>query len=119
MWKIAAKNLLRRPFRSILTVFGIATAVAALVALVGVSQSLESSFLELYLRRGGDLVVQPRGGAVELNKGLKVRIGDQIRKLPGVREVIGSLMDMVTFEEQDLFMVIVNGWEPDCPVLRN
>ena len=26
-------------------------------------------------------------------------------------------MDMVAFEDQDLFMVIVNGWEPDCPVL--
>ena len=26
-------------------------------------------------------------------------------------------MDLISFEEQDLFMVIVNGWEPDCPVL--
>ena len=26
-------------------------------------------------------------------------------------------MDMVAFESRDLFMVIVNGWEPDCPVL--
>lgn len=119
MWKIAFKNLWRRPFRSVLTVFGIAIAVAAVVALVGVSQSLESSFLDLYLRRGGDLVVQPRGGAVELNKGIKVSVGERIRQLPGVREVIGSLMDMVSFEDEDLFMVIVNGWAPDCPVLQN
>ena len=26
-------------------------------------------------------------------------------------------MDMVSFEDQDLFMVIVNGWEPNCSVL--
>ena len=26
-------------------------------------------------------------------------------------------MDMVAFEEHDLFAVIVNGWAPDCPVL--
>ena len=104
MWIIAAKNLLRRPFRSVLTVFGLAIAVASVVALVGVSQSLESSFLDLYLRRGGDLVVQRRGGAVELNKGIKASVGDQLRQLTGVREVIGSLMDMVTFEEQDLYM---------------
>jgi putative ABC transport system permease protein len=118
MWTIAAKNLWRRPFRTVLTVFGIAIAVSAVVALVGVSQALESSFLDLYLRRGGDLVVQPRGGAVELNKGVRVEVGDKIRKLPGVREVIGSLMDMVTFEDQDLFMVLVNGWETDSPVLQ-
>ena len=117
MWKIAAKNLLRRPTRSLLTAFGMAIAVAAVVALVGVSQSLESSFLNLYYRRGGDLVVQRRGGAVQLYKGIKLSIGDRIRQLPAVREVIGSLMDMVAFEDQDLFMVLVNGWEPDSPVL--
>jgi putative ABC transport system permease protein len=27
-------------------------------------------------------------------------------------------MDMVAFEEHDLYMVLVNGWEPDCPVLQ-
>jgi putative ABC transport system permease protein len=55
---------------------------------------------------------------VELNKGVRVNVGDRIRQIPGVHEVIGSLMDMVSFEEQDLFMVIVNGWEPGSPVLR-
>src|ERR1043165_9539962 len=99
MWKIAVKSLLRRPARSALTAAGLAIAVAAVVALVGVSQSLESSFLDLYLKRGGDLVVQRRGGAVQLYKGIKLTIGNQIRQLPGVREVIGSLMDMVAFEE--------------------
>jgi putative ABC transport system permease protein len=118
MWRIAAKNLLRRPARSILTAFGMAIAVAAVVALVGVSESLESSFLDLYYRRGGDLVVQRRGGAVQLYKGIKLNIGDRIRKMPDVREVIGSLMDMVAFEDQDLFMVLVNGWEANSPILE-
>lgn len=117
MWEIAQKNLWRRPIRSILTAVGLAVAVAAVVALVGVSESLESSFLDLYLRRGADLVVQRRGGAVQLSKGIKDSVGDQLRGIPGVKEVIGSLMDLVSFEEQDLFMVIVNGWEPNCPVL--
>ena len=47
-WTIALKNLRRRPTRSLLTAFGLSIAVAAVVALVGVSQSLESSFLKLY-----------------------------------------------------------------------
>src|SRR4029078_11316843 len=40
-----------------------------------------------------------------------------MKQIPGVREVIGSLMDMVAFEDKDLFMVLVNGWESNCPVL--
>jgi putative ABC transport system permease protein len=116
-WTIAGKNLWRRPARSALTAGGLAIAVAAVVALVGVSESLESSFLDLYMRPGADLVVQRRGGAVQLSKGISLAFGDQMRQIPGVREIIGGLMDMVSFEDQDLFMVIVNGWEPNCSVL--
>ena len=114
---IAAKNLRRRPFRSLLTAAGLAAAVAAIVALVGVAESFESSFLALYTQQGTDLVVQRRGGAVQLSKGVSLKLGQQIRELPGAGQVIGGLMDMVAFESRDLFMVIVNGWEPDCPVL--
>ena len=105
------------PARSLLTVTGLAVAVATVVSLVGVAESFESSFLALYTRRGGDLVVQRRGGTVQLSKGIPLALGDRIRKLPEAGQVIGGLMDMVAFEDRDLFMVIVNGWEPDCPVL--
>jgi putative ABC transport system permease protein len=115
---IAWRNLKRRPARSLLTVLGLAIAVTAVVALVGVAESLESSFLSLYTQRGADLVVQRRGGAVQLSKGIALTLGDRIRAIPEAREVISGLMDMVAFEDQDLFMVIVNGWEPDCPVLE-
>src|SRR3954449_1421739 len=93
MWQIALKNLWRRPMRSVLTAVALAIAVAAVVALVGVSESLESSFLDLYIREGADLVVQRRGGAVQLSKGINVSIAEQVREIPGVEEVIGSLMD--------------------------
>ncbi|HEV7998951.1 MAG TPA: ABC transporter permease [Planctomycetaceae bacterium] len=115
---IAAKNLRRRPVRSLLTAAGLAAAVAAIVSLVGVAESFETSFLALYTQRGADLVVQRRGGAVQLSKGVSLKLGQQIRALPGAGPVIGGLMDMVAFEDRDLFMVIVNGWEPDCPVLE-
>lgn len=117
LWTIAGKNLWRRPARSALTVCGLAIAVAAVVALVGVSDSLENSYLDLYTRPGSDLVVQRRGGAVQISKGIELSFGEKLRKIAGVREVIGGLMDMVAFEEHDLFMVLVNGYEPDCSVL--
>ena len=42
------KNLLRRKFRSALTTFGVAAAIAAVVALLGVSQGFEESLREVY-----------------------------------------------------------------------
>jgi len=115
---VAWKNLFRRPARSLLTMAGIGGAVAAVVALVGLSRGLEQSFLELYTRQGTDLVVQRRGGTVQIAKGLPLRLANEIRAFPECSQVISGLMDMVAFEEQGLFMVIANGWEPDSPVLR-
>lgn len=117
MLSLAWKNLRGRPARSALTVAGLAVAVAVVVSLVGLSQSLESSFLALYTRRGADLVVQRRGGTVQLAKGLPLALADRIARMPGVKQVIRGLMDMVAFEKEGLLMVIVNGWEADCPVL--
>jgi putative ABC transport system permease protein len=44
------------------------------------------------------------------------RFEDLIRQLPDVYRVIGGLVDVVSFEEADLFVVLVNGWPPDSPV---
>jgi putative ABC transport system permease protein len=115
--QVAFSNLRRRVPRSILTILGVGAAVAVVTSLVGVAESLESSFLALYNRRGTDLVVQRRGGTVQLSKGLPTALGERIRALPEAGQVIGGLMDMVTFEQAGLFMVIVNGWDADCPVL--
>ena len=90
---IAAKNLRRRPVRSLLTAAGLAVAVAAIVALVGVAESFESSFLSLYTQRGADLVVQRRGGAVQLSKGCLAEIrptdSDSARRGAGHRRADG------------------------------
>ena len=62
------------------------------------------------------MVVQRAGGAVQLSSGIDERLGDKICALPGVHQVIGGLMDLVSFEKYDLIGVIVNGWGADCPV---
>ena len=115
---LAWKNLARRPWRSTLTALGLSIAVAAVVALIGVSQRLESSFLELYNRRGADLVVQHAGGMMQLNSGIDESLQDRITALPGAGQVIGGLMDIVALEQFNMFAVIVNGWRSDCPVLN-
>lgn len=116
-FRIVLGHLRHRPLRSLLTAAGLAVAVTAVVALVGVAQRMEDAFLELYNARGGDLIVQRAGGTVQLSSGINERVGQQIRALPQVREVIGTLMDMVSFERQNLIAVLVNGWPIESPVL--
>jgi putative ABC transport system permease protein len=116
---IAWKNLAGRPLRSSLTVMGLAIAVAAAVCLIGVSQGFERSFLNLYNQRGGDLVVQHAGGVMQLSSSIDQSLGPRIQSLPGVRQVIGGLADLVALEQFDLFAVIVNGWDPDSRVLTD
>ena len=118
MWFVTfvVKSLLRQPARSSFTAVGIALAVAATVSLVGISSGFERSYLELYSRRGVDLIVQHAGRTQQFANDVDERFGDRIRQLPGVHEVIGGLVDVVAFEEADLYVVLVNGWPPDSPI---
>jgi putative ABC transport system permease protein len=116
-FRIVRKNLSRRPARTTMTIAGVGIAVAAVVALVGVARGIEQSFFDLYNQRGADLVVQRAGGTLQLSSGIDERLGERMRKLPGVKQVIGGLMDLIAFEQYDLFAVIANGWDADCPVL--
>ncbi len=116
---VVAKNLLRRPARSALTVFGVGLAVAAVVSLLGISEGFERSYNDLYTSRGIDLVVQRSGRSQQLASGLDEKWGQRIRRLPGVREVIGGLVDVVSFEEAGLFVVIVDGWPAGSPLFAD
>jgi len=110
------KNIFRRRARSALTVVGLAVAVAAVVALVGISDGFSRHFKELYDRRGVDLVVQRGQSAAELNNGLPEEMEDKIAQVPGVDAVMGGLMDVVSFPDHDLTNVIINGWRADSPL---
>ncbi len=81
MWFVTfvVKSLLRQPARSSFTAIGIGLAVAATVSLVGISRGFEKSYLELYSRRGVDLVVQRSGRTEQVTNTVDERIGDRIR----------------------------------------
>lgn len=114
---IAAKNLARRPARSLLTVFGLAIAIAAIVSLLGASDSLQNSLRTLYRTRGADLIVQRRGGMVQISKGIAESFGDRIRALPQTGAVVSGLLDLISFEDRGLYMVIIEGIEAKSLVL--
>lgn len=115
MWflTIVLKNAVRRPLRSVLTAVAIATAVGAVVALVGVASGFERSFGELYRDLGVDLVVVRAGGRQRLTSTLDERMGEQIKALPGVKDIITGLADVVSFDEYGLYGVLVQGWIPE------
>lgn len=121
MWffTFVVKSLLRQPARSSFTAIGIGLAVAAMVSLVSISSGFERSYLNLYAQRGIDLVVQRSGRTQQLGNEMDESYGDRIRKLPGVDYVIGGLVDVVSFEEADLWVVVVNGWPIDSPVFED
>lgn len=110
---IVLKNTIRRPLRSILTVIAIAIAVGSVVSLVGIASGFEETFLSLYKSAGVDLIVVRAGAKQRLTSTLEESLGDQIRRLPGVREVIPGLADVVSFEEFGLYGVLVQGWVPE------
>ncbi len=112
------KNLLRRPARSMLTIVGLAVAIAAVVSLVGVATGFERSFIGLYSQRHVDIVVNRKGGDEALQNTLPEQLQSRIEKVPGVQQVVGGLVDAASFPKEGLIGVIVNGWAPDCPLYK-
>src|SRR5262245_50776608 len=110
---IAWRNLLRRPARTLLTMAGLAIAVAAVVALVGISEGFERTYVDLFNERQVDIVVQRGTASQNLNRTLEMEVGDKLRKIRGVNEVFPGQMDMVSFPDYDLSTVIAVGWDPE------
>ena len=93
------KNVVRRRVRSSLTVIGMAVAVGAVVALVGISSGFEQSFLAIYQRQKVDIIVQQRGVKQRLTSVLDAKLGDQIAKIPGVKQINSGLVDFTSMDE--------------------
>ena len=115
---LIARNLLRRGVRSALTVFGLAIGVSAVVSLLGISWGFERSFVQIYESKGIDLVVVKAGVGDRLTSNLEQSLEGTIRGVPGVKSVVGSLTDVVSFEEANLVSVLANGWKPGCLLFR-
>lgn len=114
---LVLRNLLRRGMRSALTVLGLAVGVSAVVSLLGISWGFERSFMTIYQSKGIDLVVV-RAGVDRLTSNLPESLGPTIAAVPGVRQTVGSLTDVVSFEEANLVTVLVNGWRPGSLLFR-
>lgn len=112
------KNLFRRPLRSSLTIAGIAVAVGAIVALVGISTGFETALGNSYRQRGVDLVVSRSGVSQRLTSSINQSAVAKIAAMPEVRQVAAELVDVVSFEDLNLIGVTVYGWQPGALEFR-
>lgn len=115
---LVARNLLRRPSRSLLTSFGLAIGIAAVVVLTAVAWGFERSFLSIYESKGIDLVVTRAGVTDQLSSSLDQALTEKVRSVPGVKGVAVSLLDAVSFEEAGVVSALVSGWEPGSLLFR-
>ena len=107
------KNVFRRRIRSTLTMTGVAIAVGAVVALVGISDGFSRSMLELYERRDVALIASRADSINPLAAALDDRLGSEIAALPGVAATCPGLVDMVSLENLQLNNVVMQGWPAD------
>ena len=106
------RNITHRWLRSALTAVAVAVAIGAMVALVGIADSFVASFLDVYLGAGIDMIVVRTGVQERINSGLDMEIGDKIGAVPGLVDVIPTLLDVVSFEQKDLYGVPLRGLPP-------
>ena len=114
---LIARNLFRRGVRSALTVLGLAVGVSAVVSLLGISWGFERSFMTIYESKGVDLVVI-KAGVDRITSNLDESLESEIQRVHGVKSVVGSLTDVVSFEKANLVSVLANGWKPGCMLFR-
>jgi putative ABC transport system permease protein len=117
--EIIFKNLRQRTTRTVLTIVGLAAAVAAMTTLWTISWGYATSASRYYSARGVDIVVVRAGVSNRLTSRLQSELADRIRSLPGVESVDGSLTEMVSLRKNHLLGIPMRGYLPTGSTLRS
>jgi putative ABC transport system permease protein len=110
--EVIVKNLTRRKTRSILTVAGLAAAVAATTTLLSIAWAFAGSAADSYASRGVDIVVVRAGVAERITSSLSAPLSARLSALPEVAGVDGSLTEMVSLGERTLVGIPLHGLDP-------
>lgn len=97
---------------------GLAVAVAAMIALLGISHNFEHTVVSTFERRGLDLVVVKGAVTEQLNSELPDTVIAQIKAIPGVVLVDAALIEMTDIsraprnpdDNPPVFGAMVQGW---------
>jgi putative ABC transport system permease protein len=110
--EVIAKNLLRRKLRTLLTVAGLAAAVATSTALLSSAWSFAASSSAYYSSRGVDVVVVRAGVSERITSSLSAALVGRLSELPDVAGAEGSLTEMVSLGERTLIGIPMHGVDP-------
>jgi putative ABC transport system permease protein len=106
------RNLLRRRVRTALTIVGVSVAIAAVVALLSITNGYELTSKSVYASHGIDMVVVKAGVADRSSSTLDEDLGKRLQELNGISKVSATLRDSVSFEGTS-GPVPLNGWPLD------
>ena len=116
-YSIPMRNLARRPMRSSLTALGVAAAVASFLAMMGISQGFDYSFVKILLERDTHILAVRKGTAEILAGALRADLAKELAGVEGVRSVSGELMDLVPLDSGP--MALVAGWPPESRLWKS
>jgi putative ABC transport system permease protein len=110
LYRFAFDNLVRRPARTVLTIFAISLGVAAIVALTSIAWGFEASWQKANDSRGTDLIVTRLSSENAMPSAFVAASPQQaIAAMPHVRQVVGLLSEMLSVGDSGP-AVFVFGW---------
>ncbi len=89
---------------------GMAVAVTAVVALVGLADGFRQSMLKLYVDRGVSLIVTRADSVSPLSVTVPAKVAKEIEQVPGVTATCAGLVDFQNIEEFGAEPVGIQGW---------
>ena len=111
------RGLLARPLRTLLTVLGIALAVAGFVALTGLTAGVQHSFSSGIDENGADVVVSQRSAFNLVSSTVPTSLGPALAAVPNVAAVSGILLNITTADEAA--NIVMAGWPSDSFLWRD
>ncbi|TWU43964.1 Macrolide export ATP-binding/permease protein MacB [Novipirellula aureliae] len=113
------KNLRRRPLRTTLTLVALASAIAAVVALLGIASNFKNSFADVYDSHGVDIVVSRQGSADRLSSSIDQSLAERIADVKGVAMASPMLLETVSLEDEGVYGIPAMGMPTDSWMMDN
>ena len=107
---MAIRNILRRRTRTALTALGVSIAIAAIVALGGITQGMADSLTSVLTGSQAELMAIEADVSDTSYSAIDERIGARIAALPDVEAVSGVVFTAISTE--DVPMLLVFGYHP-------
>lgn len=110
-------NLLRRKTRTLLTIFGIAVGVAAVIAFSAFGEGFAGGLEKTFSAAEADLTVAQGDAMMLLLSSVQEQVGVELKQMPGVDKVTGTVAGFLTLPNSPYFVVM--GQEPRGFVLAH